>query len=374
MNLDSVSTSLQIPPITSISVLPSATDRPILPGLWLTTADSVHNPDDGVAFGTATTPAQIAKHFALLLLENESNILKDVEASDGKLGPPLAHYIRCSTPTKSFSQIATIHNIPLANIQLLSQHLIYWRRARAIPPLHQRDTYIVSPNADMKKLAIATKTYETTFPTLPSLPKVLSMLSGPPRAWGSLIPSKDHKEVYFSILAWLLRGGWVCQLRSFAWVKVDAEVREAVLDIMSHEQEERQGSTSSAQNGEGLEQASSPKRSRQGSSLNGHRHQHPEEAEKTTGLVLSPQKASPVESRCLSYIGENLSDEELRLTWPIFVKYFNGHDALEKIPVRENMKKRRVWELLGEMGHPAALGTVGPTKSHDDVLLVVRHW
>jgi hypothetical protein len=34
--------------------------------------------------------------------------------------------------------------------------------------------------------------------------------------------------------------------------------------------------------------------------------------------------------------------------WPIFTKYLNGHDALEKIAVREGMKRKRVWKgLLG---------------------------
>lgn len=372
MNLGSVSTSLQIPPITSTSVLSSATDQPTLPGLWLTTADSVHNPDDSVSFGTATTPAQIAKHFALLLLDNEATILKDVEASDGKLGSPLAHYIRCSKPTKSFSQIAAMHNIPLSDIQLLSQHLIYWRRARAVPPLHQRDTYIVSPNADLKKLAVATKTYEAMFPTLPSLPKMLSALSGPPRPWGSLIPSKDHKEAYFSILAWLLRGGWVCQLRSFAWVKVEADVKEAVLDMMRYERDRRRGSGSTDQTGKGSEQASPPKRTRHESTTNGNRL--PKEAESTDSIILAPQKASPMESRYLDYIGENLADEELRQVWPAFVKYFNGHDALEKLPVREAIKKRRAWELLGKMGQFTASTTAAQAPGNDQVLVVVRHW
>ena len=158
----------------------------------------------------------------------------------------MTHYIRSSTPTKSFAQISTMSNIPLPDIQFLASHLIYWRRARAIPPIHQRDTYIVSPNADLRRLSAAIPLYAATFPTLPSLPKMLSMLSGTPKAYASLIPSKDHKVAYFDILAWLLRGGWVTQLRTFAWVRVPAEVQAAVAAEMKSEAAATDGRASSS--------------------------------------------------------------------------------------------------------------------------------
>ncbi|KAK2755893.1 Nitrogen permease regulator 3 [Arachnomyces sp. PD_36] len=233
-----VSISLQIPPLTSTSYLPTGTE-PSYPGLWLTTADSVSPADDDTVTEASTPNQVLAKHFSLLLLDNEANILRDIEASAGSLGRPLAHYIRSSKPTKTFAQVSALSGIPLRDIQILASHLVYWRRARAVPPLNQRDTYIVSPNADMSKLSIATTAYAAAFPTMPSLPKMLSALSGPPRPYASLIPSRDHKETYFQILAWLLRGGWVTQLRTFAWVKVTPAVKTTVQEAIRKEELEK---------------------------------------------------------------------------------------------------------------------------------------
>ncbi|EEP78619.1 conserved hypothetical protein [Uncinocarpus reesii 1704] len=227
--------SLQIPPLTSTPYLPGPTE-PAYPGLWLTTADSVSATDEAPEVEYSGPSKVLAKHFALLLLSDEDTILKDVEASMGTLGPPLAHYIRSSKPTKSFAQISARSSIPLSDIQVLATHLIYWRRARAVPPLNKQDTYIVSPNCDLSKLPLATAAYEAAFPTMPSLPKMLAMLSGTPRPYAYFIPSREHKDVYYDILAWLMRGGWVTQLRTFGWLKVDPEVKSIVEEAMEREE------------------------------------------------------------------------------------------------------------------------------------------
>jgi hypothetical protein len=119
-------------------------------------------------------------------------------------------------------------SVSLKDVQLLARHLIYWRRGRAIPPLRWRDTYIVSPNANMRILRPAATKYAARFPTLPSLPKMLQSLSGPPRPYFHLMPTKDHRAAYMEILAWLMRYGWVTQLRTFGWVLVSREVKVAV--------------------------------------------------------------------------------------------------------------------------------------------------
>ncbi|GME23038.1 Nitrogen permease regulator 3 [Neofusicoccum parvum] len=65
---------------------------------------------------------------------------------------------------------------------------------------------------------------------------MLSLLSNQsPRTYGTIIPSKDHRTAYMDILAWLMRGGWVTQLRTFAWIRVSPEVQAEVAAIMEHE-------------------------------------------------------------------------------------------------------------------------------------------
>ncbi|KAI4717412.1 hypothetical protein E4T48_06417 [Aureobasidium sp. EXF-10727] len=219
--------SIQIPQAISTPYVPTPTE-PQLPGLWLTTANSLS--DDGQS---------LSPHAALLLLEDKDIMLKDIEGDGKELGSPLAIFIRELTPTKSLTKLSAALSLPLSDVQFLARHLIYWRRARAIPPLHIRDTYIVSPNCDMRELTKAMPLYAQRFSALPSLPKMLQNLSGKPIQYGFLIPSKDHKPAYMDILAWLLRGGWVTQLRTFAWVKVSPAVKAAVAVKLRQEHEDR---------------------------------------------------------------------------------------------------------------------------------------
>ena len=214
-----VETSLQIPHPTSTPYAPTPSE-PQLPGLWLTTASMVED-DDGP--GTSLSP-----HAALLLLEDKDTLLKQIEKDNHELAPALAFFIRELTPTKSLHKLAGRLSLRLPDLQFLARHLIYWRRARAIPPLHIRDTYILSPNADMRGLGAATAIYERRFTGLPSLPRMLQALSARPVQYGLLVPSQDHKVVYLDMLAWLLRGGWVTQLRTFAWVRVSPEIKAKV--------------------------------------------------------------------------------------------------------------------------------------------------
>ena len=449
--------SLQIPPLTSTSHLPSPME-PSYPGLWLTTADRLSATDE--ASGETSGPTKVlAKHFALLLLVDEATILKDIEASMGSIGQPLAHYIRCSKPNKSFAQISAQCQIPLSDIQVLANHLVYWRRARAIPPLNQRDTYIVSPNADMSKLGPASAAYEAAFPTMPSLPKMLSALSGTPRPYSTFIPSRDHKQIYLNILAWLMRGGWVTQLRTFGWIKVDPEVKKTVAEAMAREEEKEEkqafksaigheqdvipgemesddiddNSSSSSSLASEVSGDATPIPGRYG----GYHYHHTEPTDihtpTTSSLILHPHRASPIESRWLDEILNRISDhhhlngsfgsslshtsshgqgqsqshnsssfgadsEDASITthenslqkhWPAFIKYFNGTDALEKIPVREGLKRKLVWKLLSRIdvssgGQPqrgtgtgSAPGTAaGPAEVQpkEKVLVTVRHW
>ncbi|PGG95607.1 hypothetical protein GX51_08205 [Blastomyces parvus] len=429
--------SLQAPPLTSTSYLPSATEK-AYPGLWLTTADSLSATDDATGMDTSEPNQVLAKHFALLLLTDEATIVKDIEGSIGPLGARLAHYIRVSKPTKSFAQISALSGIPLSDIQVLASHLVYWRRARAVPPLSQRDTYIVSPNADMSKLAQATEVYEAAFPTLPSLPKMLHALSDTPKPYSRLIPSKDHKEIYYAILAWLLRGGWVTQLRTFGWVRVDPEIKRAVDEALEREKEvkereerEREATSTKADSenkehdskhvdddhddndddaksssSSSLESDASGEATPVPTRFSNQRYNHDKDTEtqrqkgrpSISSLILRPHRASSLESHWLDEILSRFpepssqlanmesyntpspeesidADSSLQKYWPLFTKYFNGTDALEKIPVREGLNRKLVWRLLHRMDRSMPQlesGENGPSK--EKVLVTVRHW
>lgn len=196
-----------------------------MPGLWLTTSNVAIDEDE----------APMTQHAALLLLQDSETLVKELEGDSKENTGPLAHYIRNIVPTKSLQKLSTQHNILAQDMEYIASHLVYWRRARLVSPLHPRDTYIVSPNADLSALQAAIPAYAARFPTLPSLPKILSMLSGTPKPYRTFIPTNEHREAYMEILAWLMRGGWVTQLRTFAWVRVTPEIKALVAQEMERE-------------------------------------------------------------------------------------------------------------------------------------------
>ncbi|RMZ85413.1 hypothetical protein DV737_g880, partial [Chaetothyriales sp. CBS 132003] len=292
----SVSISMQIPPLTSASYLPSLTERPLKPGIWLTTINQA--PSAHADFDPATTAStlHLAKNTTLLLQESPQKIIKGLQEPQGPLVRALTTFMDKLRPTKSFYALSVASKLSLADIQLLARHLIYWRRAVAIPPLHHRDTYIVSPNADMSKLAHAAKAFEAAFPMTPSLPRILHLLSQTPTPYGRLIPSSDHKEEYYRLLAWLLRGGWVTQLCTFAYVRVDPRVKKASAPL---------------------------------------------------SFVVIIITTAPFIT--LAFV-ITLKLASIPPPFILTVTYFNGTEALEFIPKREGLKRTVFWDLMAHMG------------------------
>ncbi|KAA8909174.1 nitrogen permease regulator of amino acid transport activity 3-domain-containing protein [Sphaerosporella brunnea] len=315
--------SLQIPIVSEIAVLPSLTD-PQVPGLPLTTANS---------FGDEETEgdAMLAKHFTLLFLEDVESILKDIQAEATDSSASLAHFVKSCKPTHSFLQISQHCGIPLHEMQILARHLVHWRKARAIPPIHQRDTYIVSPNADLKRLPSLIPQYAKTFPTLPALPKMLSLLSGKPKPFATFIPSKDHRGAYLEILTWLIRYGLVTQLRNFAWVKIPIAIKMAV-----HKERQMQMSP----------QPPVPIEDDVDEKLD-------EES-----YILEPSRASGIESAWLEMCTRH-QPQDVKTLFERMLKYLNGQHALEKIAVREGISRKEVRKVLNAM---------------DGVLVYAKHW
>ena len=337
----SMSLSLQIPEPTAISALPSSVS-PQLPGLWLTTATSL--PTD---VGIESTDFQLSSHFGLLLLADLHTITADINAAASPIAAALIHYLRVSKSTKSFRQISKTSGLPIQDIQFLASHLIYWRRARAIPPLNQRDTYIVSPNADMRNLVAAASSFTRVFPSLPSLPKLMLLLSSTPRPYSTLIPSVDHKEVYMDILAWLIRGGWVTQLRTFAWIRVPPEVKGG-LHTDGGSTAGKIGDERSAyidQTGRDIPAnlTTSPSPSSDAVlPLNAKEPSSPT-------IISNPRVASPIQSRYLSAISryvEASQGAESQAAWNKCMKYLDGTHALESIAVSEGWKRKRTSEFV----------------------------
>lgn len=220
--------SYQIPVVTQFDSLPPETER-VFTGTYLSTA---------IAFEDAyTTSNEGIANFALLLLDDPEVIIRDIRID---MDEPLALLIRSLSPTESIHQLATQNRVDISSIVELANNLIYWRRARSIYPITHRNIYIVSPLAPMGSLYHFARLFHSKFPTLPSLPRMLSMLStDKPKPYHRMIPTRDHRKVYLMALAWLLRYGFVTQLRTFLWLKITRRIKMLVNKDIQMEEERR---------------------------------------------------------------------------------------------------------------------------------------
>ncbi|KAI8961760.1 nitrogen permease regulator of amino acid transport activity 3-domain-containing protein [Daldinia sp. FL1419] len=187
-------------------------------GLWITTANTFVEED------SLNDPAFLDKNFALLLMSDEKKIIAELQADPDETTAAMIEFVRLSKPTMSFYQIGQGTALSPAQVRKYAQHFIFWRRAIAVPPLHARDIYILSPNSDMSRLPKASQAWARAFPLAPPLPEFLAALSAAPRSYKLFAPSKNHRPTYLSMLAWLMRGGWVTQLCTFAYVVVWPEI------------------------------------------------------------------------------------------------------------------------------------------------------
>jgi len=169
---------------------------------------------------------QVTALSTILLLDSRENLVRTLdEHRDASL---LSYFIRESTPTKSLAKQATKLGIPEKTIIFLAQHLVKWRKARVITPLHPRNLYVVSARGRRNERSTTSETrnlrklgieYAKRFPALPSMETMLAMLGGRPLKYGALIQSRDHRVPYMEILAWLVRHELVAQLKTVGWLQ-----------------------------------------------------------------------------------------------------------------------------------------------------------
>lgn len=128
----------------------------------------------------------------------------------------------------SFLEMSKQLQLSLTVVYTMARHLVHWRRAIAIPPLNFRNVYMTSPAADFSNLEAKSEEFRHMFPTVPSLPRFLSLLSGRHRVYSTIIPSRDHRDLYMDCLAWMMRNAYICQMRTFAWVKITKDIKRQV--------------------------------------------------------------------------------------------------------------------------------------------------
>ncbi|TEA16530.1 Nitrogen permease regulator 3 [Colletotrichum sidae] len=212
-----ITPSVQIPVPFYVTDLPQIGEKEQR-GLWLTTANSA------IVEDTIDEPGFLDRNFAMLLMGDEKKIVAELQADPDPSTVAMVEFARLSKPTQSFYQVGQSNVLTLSQVRKYAQHFIFWRRAIAIPPLHARDIYIMSPNCETRNLPKASLEWQRTFPLAPPLTNFLADLSFAPRPYKHFCPSKAHRPTYLAMLAWLMRGGWVTQLCTFAYVVVWPEI------------------------------------------------------------------------------------------------------------------------------------------------------
>jgi len=205
-----------------------------------------------------------------------------------------------------------------------------------------------------------------------------------------------------SMLAWLLRNGWVTPLRTFAWVIVWPEIRyevtytldaertkaayqDAISDAIEEAQATAAASSSSAIGVIGsppaqhlsseafaekarlhrlrekakADQLAFAKRPKPIATASPSTNVQPHILALQPLVIKDPYRANHVDSLYLDAIGKRFKDEKTQKAWKKRMKYFDGTEPLEGIALREGWKRKEAWNML---------------MNFEEFLLVVRHW
>ena len=312
---------------------------------------------------------EFGRHSGLLLLEDKDILLRELAHPDAS---PLVYFIREHTPTKSLQKHAVNLNMAINDILYLARHLIKWRRARAITPLHPRNSYVLSPHAPLDQLDKFIPEYAQKFSALPSLPQILKILSGEVIKYGSLIPSRDHRAPYMQILAYLVRHKIVEPLKTYGWLQApNSGAREAaaepelnqnkrplsVASLLSPQMrpvDDDSVSVSSERTAIPVSVADASKRldDPTGNVGNGALGGGNENS-RTFEIIKDPLNLSSEDAQRLRHIRESIDNEELCGRLPSLLRHFDGEHAFEEIAASEMLKSSRVeaWlEILQKQG------------------------
>lgn len=337
-------------------------------------------------------------YFALLLLDDPETIIKDIKA---ELYKTLADFIRMIKPTESLLKLSTKlkqreSELDISQIKSFAFHLIYWRRARVIPPLSTRSVYIVSPMAPITiNLYKDLPRFKQTFPSLPSLPhflKLFSTRSRKPAQFATVIPSKDHRDIYLTALGWLIRYGYVTQLHTFLWLKISRKIKMRVeedLEIEASKIAKRKRDSDatdklSIASSSGVRAGTTDNTSKQVDENKTPKQEVASSFEKAMDsveknvaglrletdivleeesdtIILDPGRATTLERRWINkiiYEECNLSAELMAIFYKL-LKYMNGKNSLELLLLRENISRHELRKLLFAI---------------EDHIISVRHW
>ncbi|CCC69567.1 hypothetical protein NCAS_0C05770 [Naumovozyma castellii] len=347
--------------------------------------------------------------YALLLLDDPTNILQTLDkfSHQDVIGNLILRHlvkrIQPTIPIRSYHYIideildldsdnneqTTIENSMQYNIlRSCSLHLIYWRHARVIIPLSSKNSYILSPISpivySVDKFKEDELTFRDRFSSLPSLPILLSSISKNSEQnkmfFNNVIPSKEHKPIYLGALAWLIKHGYMTQLLTFIYIRVDKRIKMMVDEDLEREGFRRKNVSNSQKKKkntkDGIDNTVAVIGKNEESGLvdinSGtdddeegeeddeeiHFEYDDPELQKDYTVILNPERATALEKR---WIFKCISDQpsEIQILFNRLFKYFNGRIPMELVTSKENIARHDLKKLLNVM---------------DKYLIEIDHW
>jgi hypothetical protein len=293
-------------------------------------------------------------HSGLLLLEDDQILLRDLAHPDASA---LAYFIREHTPTKSLQKLAGRLGMSIEHVLHLSRYLITWQKARAIAPLHRYNIYVMSPDAPLNRLQHYILDYARTFPVLLPLPDVLKYFNRTPLKFGALPPSRDHREPYMGVLAYLVRNGFLQQLKTSGWLRapttlkikpVEAYINQntrplSVASLLSPQLrpvDDDAASVSSERTAIPVSRVETLKK--RPTAANVASTPESDSGPESFSIITNPLRPSDEDGRRLQHIKDSIADAELAERLPSLFRYFDGEAVLEEIGAREGLKRSKV--------------------------------
>lgn len=388
--------SLQIPLTNEFDILPDLKTNPVLKGSFLTTIQNkkfLEQNTDSINDGwkQEKDDNDDLLDYALLLLHEPAHIIQELQESSFQndmasvILTSLVKHAKPTVPLRNYQYLidevigglASSENDPtkrntlqMGMLRSFALHLMYWRHARVIIPISSKNTYIVSPlapisgyptndlnDANSKPLIYRNQEkFSKKFPSLPPLPSFLGRISSyKPRAFGSIIPSKDHKSIYLSALTWLIRHGYVTQLLTFAWVRVDSRIKIAVdedleIDGIKKPKHLRYQNLNTTTNDNILARGDLVPSAAE-DYLDLYYYGGDEDIVNNSDftIILNPETATAVEKRWLYKCVEG-QPPEIQNLFHKLVKYMNGKTPIELVQLREGVTKYEIKKLFQALG------------------------
>ncbi|KAK9494086.1 nitrogen permease regulator of amino acid transport activity 3-domain-containing protein [Lipomyces doorenjongii] len=359
--------SFQIPIQMHSATLPSILEPVTIPGFYLTTEDYSVRLDSNLEDSQHNRQGDMPfLEHALLLLDEADKIINELQTDPRS---PMARFIRSVSPTESLLKVSANTELSFRDAESYARHLIYWRRARIIIPVHRRGIYIVAPTAPLSCLRTHSNMFAKTFPSLPSLPRILEEISShEPRPYGTLIPSHSMRETYLEALAWLLRLGYLAQLRTFIWLRISKTIKQSVANderlrkVLESSRGEYDHDEDEEDDDDRYDIVLSDTvliSHRQGENAATSLNQlFAKENQLEDTIILEPDRANVLERKWMDKIVAGQNEGIVELFWKV-AKYMNGKVAFEDVPGKEGIERRDVRNLLAIV------------KEH---IIISRHW